>query len=331
VSVRSVATNDTASDTGRDLLPPSLPLADAEKLYWGEVARLRVAEQPGDESAPATIEQLNQAMMARRVGSPSVTPEKTGDPDRRAAGGAGRGLGRRVSYSLLLAAVAVSATAWGLPQVGVALTVAAAGILLIKRKSGLGASPQDPSIEDTPESATRYATAADEVAPGEQLEPEALVEFDALRGGVAEPVQEEAVPASTEPDRGAAARNAALEDPPERTMASTSESMWRAASERELDTIELVERSGDAPPSTLAATPPGDRGSAERLYSQKGAAEYLRVHVTTLRKWVRSGRLPASRLAGGRQLRIRESDLLGILEPLEHATRAWPRDRSRRP
>lgn len=55
----------------------------------------------------------------------------------------------------------------------------------------------------------------------------------------------------------------------------------------------------------------------ERLYSPEDAAEYLGVHVNTVRGWIKGGRLPAKRLAGQRALRIRESDLLSVLEPVE--------------
>lgn len=54
----------------------------------------------------------------------------------------------------------------------------------------------------------------------------------------------------------------------------------------------------------------------EKLYSPEEAAEYLGVHVQTVRAWIRSGRLRASRLAGQRALRIRASDLLSVLEPV---------------
>lgn len=57
--------------------------------------------------------------------------------------------------------------------------------------------------------------------------------------------------------------------------------------------------------------------AAERLYSPEEAAEYLGVHVQTVRAWIRSGRLKASRLAGQRALRIRASDLGSILEPVD--------------
>jgi len=55
----------------------------------------------------------------------------------------------------------------------------------------------------------------------------------------------------------------------------------------------------------------------EKLYSPEEAAAYLGVHVQTVRAWIRSGRLRASRLAGQRALRIRASDLNSVLEPVE--------------
>jgi excisionase family DNA binding protein len=69
--------------------------------------------------------------------------------------------------------------------------------------------------------------------------------------------------------------------------------------------IEAYARSGDRLPE------------AERLYSPDEAAEYLGVHVQTVRSWIRSGRLPARRLAGQRALRIRAFDLESVLEPVE--------------
>lgn len=54
-----------------------------------------------------------------------------------------------------------------------------------------------------------------------------------------------------------------------------------------------------------------------RLYSPEEAAEYLGVHVKTVRNWIRAGRLPASRLAGQRVLRIKSADLHRLLEPVD--------------
>lgn len=46
------------------------------------------------------------------------------------------------------------------------------------------------------------------------------------------------------------------------------------------------------------------------------AAEALGIHVQTVRGYVRSGKLPALRLAGERAIRIRRADLEQVLEPL---------------
>ena len=46
------------------------------------------------------------------------------------------------------------------------------------------------------------------------------------------------------------------------------------------------------------------------------AAEALSIHVQTLRAYVRSGKLPALRLAGERAIRIRRNDLETVLEAL---------------
>jgi excisionase family DNA binding protein len=57
--------------------------------------------------------------------------------------------------------------------------------------------------------------------------------------------------------------------------------------------------------------------ASQKLYSPEEAAEYLNVHVQTVRSWIRSGRLRARRLAGQRALRITASDLESVLEPLD--------------
>jgi excisionase family DNA binding protein len=73
--------------------------------------------------------------------------------------------------------------------------------------------------------------------------------------------------------------------------------------------VEEFARSGGVPP-----------GELERLYSPEQAAAYLNVHVETIRDWIRTGRLRASRLAGRRALRIKASDLAAVLEPVEPPT-----------
>jgi excisionase family DNA binding protein len=65
--------------------------------------------------------------------------------------------------------------------------------------------------------------------------------------------------------------------------------------------------------------PKDDReaASAARDYlSPEDAAEALGIHVQTVRAYIRTGKLPALRLAGERAIRIRRSDLETVLEPL---------------
>jgi len=53
------------------------------------------------------------------------------------------------------------------------------------------------------------------------------------------------------------------------------------------------------------------------FFSPDEAAEFLGVHVQTIRGYIRMGKLPALRLAGERALRIKREDLLALLEPYE--------------
>ncbi len=69
--------------------------------------------------------------------------------------------------------------------------------------------------------------------------------------------------------------------------------------------------------SELSSPTEPPRSPAERLYSTEEAADYLGVHVQTVRAWIRSGKLPASRLAGQKSIRIREGDLQSVLEPID--------------
>jgi len=46
------------------------------------------------------------------------------------------------------------------------------------------------------------------------------------------------------------------------------------------------------------------------------AAEILQVSTRTIRRMIDRGALPAFRLAGGRELRIRKADILRGLEPV---------------
>jgi excisionase family DNA binding protein len=57
-------------------------------------------------------------------------------------------------------------------------------------------------------------------------------------------------------------------------------------------------------------------GMVRDYLTPEEAAEALSIHVQTLRAYVRSGKLPALRLAGERAIRIRRNDLETVLEPL---------------
>lgn len=83
-------------------------------------------------------------------------------------------------------------------------------------------------------------------------------------------------------------------------------------------TPEQVEQFARAEPHPSTTPPSAHRAPAEKLYSPEEVAEYFGVHVQTVRIWIRNGRLPARRLAGQRALRIRESDLDAVLEPLDN-------------
>lgn len=63
----------------------------------------------------------------------------------------------------------------------------------------------------------------------------------------------------------------------------------------------------------------GSQESLEQLMTPEEVAEYLRVNVQTVRAWIRSGRLPARRLAGLRALRVRAADATALLQPLDDA------------
>ena len=55
----------------------------------------------------------------------------------------------------------------------------------------------------------------------------------------------------------------------------------------------------------------------KQFFSPDEAAEFLGVHVQTIRGYIRTGKLPALRLAGERALRIKREDLLALLEPFK--------------
>lgn len=72
------------------------------------------------------------------------------------------------------------------------------------------------------------------------------------------------------------------------------------------------------PSSSVDPVAPSSRATlaAPDLLTPDEAAELLGVHIQTLRGYIRSGRLPALRVAGQRAIRVRRDELLGLLEHL---------------
>ncbi len=62
--------------------------------------------------------------------------------------------------------------------------------------------------------------------------------------------------------------------------------------------------------------PPPEGGMGQGLFTVDQAAQFLGVHHQTLRGYIKSGKLPAYRLAGEKMLRIKREDLLALLEPV---------------
>jgi excisionase family DNA binding protein len=83
---------------------------------------------------------------------------------------------------------------------------------------------------------------------------------------------------------------------------------WRAAVAQYASSRRAVESLRVADESSAVST-------REYLTPEEAAAE-LGLHVQTLRGSVRSGKLPALRIAGERAIRIRRSDLESVMEPL---------------
>jgi excisionase family DNA binding protein len=51
------------------------------------------------------------------------------------------------------------------------------------------------------------------------------------------------------------------------------------------------------------------------LLTPRDASTVLKVSMSTIRTYIRNGRLPARRIRGSRLLRIREEDLDALLQP----------------
>ena len=81
---------------------------------------------------------------------------------------------------------------------------------------------------------------------------------------------------------------------------------WRAAA-AQLSAVRPVKE---------AESPVEKRESTRDYLSPEQAAEALGLHAQTVRAYIRSGKLPAMRVAGERAIRIRREDLDKVLEPL---------------
>ena len=103
-----------------------------------------------------------------------------------------------------------------------------------------------------------------------------------------------------------AAQESGLMSELKRTHGITSAS-WRAAMAR----LGVVETSGARPVRAEA-----ERKIAREYLTPEEVAEALGIHVQTMRAYIRSGRLPAFRVAGERAIRLLRSDLEKVLEPL---------------
>lgn len=75
-------------------------------------------------------------------------------------------------------------------------------------------------------------------------------------------------------------------------------------------------RQPEAPP---AASPAPAQPAIPDLFNPDDAAAFLGLHTQTIRGYIRSGKLPAFRIAGERSIRIRRDDLLSLLESLDPA------------
>jgi excisionase family DNA binding protein len=72
-----------------------------------------------------------------------------------------------------------------------------------------------------------------------------------------------------------------------------------------------------APAAPVTESPRNPSGApARELFTVDQAADFLGIHHQTLRGYIKSGKLPAYRLAGEKVLRIKREDLMTLLEPV---------------
>jgi excisionase family DNA binding protein len=60
-----------------------------------------------------------------------------------------------------------------------------------------------------------------------------------------------------------------------------------------------------------------ETGPPDRWMTPEEVADFLRVHVQTVRAWIRGGKLPARRVYGMRSLRVRAVDAANMLRPID--------------
>jgi len=101
-----------------------------------------------------------------------------------------------------------------------------------------------------------------------------------------------------------------------------SSAEWRAAAVQlsaARATVQLSTARAAVPASTArqSTEPEPERREPARDYlTPEQAADALGLHAQTVRAYIRSGKLPAMRVAGERAIRIRREDLEKVLEPL---------------
>ncbi len=60
---------------------------------------------------------------------------------------------------------------------------------------------------------------------------------------------------------------------------------------------------------------PSDKGATRDLLTVEQAAQYLQLSASSIRSYIRQGRLKAFRVAGLRKVLIARAELMALLEP----------------
>lgn len=70
------------------------------------------------------------------------------------------------------------------------------------------------------------------------------------------------------------------------------------------------------PRAERGPSPTGPAATGQALFTVDEAAAFLGIHHQTIRGYIKSGKLPAFRVAGEKVIRIKRDDLMGLLEPV---------------